>query len=364
MMSRKEKLSKEEKLARLRLSRCESVGPTTFWELLDRCSSAEAALSMLKKMGKTYDDGQISRELDAMTKIGGRFVFPEDALYPPLLRNTPDAPPVLSFLGNKNKVLSMYKKHMISIVGARNASIHSCKFCEILAKELSERDVTVVSGLARGIDTAAHKSSLKNGTIAVIACGVSTPYPQENEALYKDIVENGGIFSEMPIDTPPQPKLFPRRNRIIAGMTSGTIVIEAAEKSGSLITAQMAAEYGRDVFAVPGFPLDPRSVGGNMLLKSGAILVQSAQDVLDHFSAQVEIISQQQFEFAKISPEELEKIKERIINSLSTVPITIDELISSIKVSPKEVLSALLELELADKVVRLHGQRVCLALND
>lgn len=357
-------LSKEEKLARLKLSRCESVGPTTFWALLEKYHSAEKALSALKRAGKTlYGNEQLSREIDLMTKIGGRFIFPEDALFPPLLKNIPDCPPVLSFLGNKNKVLSMYRKNIISVVGARNASIHSCKFCEILSTELSKRGVVIVSGLARGIDTAAHKASLQNGTIAVIACGINIAYPQENEALYKKIVEQGGIFSEMPIDTPPQPKLFPRRNRLIAGMSFGTLVVEAAEKSGSLITAKMALEYGRDVFAVPGFPMDPRSAGGNALLKSGAILVQSSQDILDHFTEQIEIPTRHQSVASKISAENLEIIKEKIVNSLSTVPITIDELISSIKVSPQGVLSALLELELTDKVVRLHGQRICLSLN-
>lgn len=357
-------LSKEEKLARLKLSRCESIGPTGFWALLDKYHSAENALSALKKAGKPlYNDEALAHEIDLMTKLGGRFVFPEDALFPPLLKNIPDCPPVLSFLGDKNKVLSMYRKNMISVVGARNASIHSCKFCEVLSKELSERDVVIISGLARGIDSIAHKASLKKGTIAVIACGINIPYPQENESLYNEIIEYGGIFSEMPIDTPPQPKLFPRRNRLIAGMSFGTLVIEAAEKSGSLITAKMALEYGRDVFAVPGFPMDPRSVGGNALIKSGAILVQSSQDILDSLCEQIEIPLKKQPVMQKISNENMEIIKEKIINSLSTVPITIDELISSIKVSPQGVLSALLELELTDKVVRLHGQRVCLSLN-
>ena len=357
-------LSKEEKLARLRLCRSENIGATTFWSLIDKYGSASVALDVLTKSGKVqiYKQSDLNEEIENMTKIGGRFVFLEDPLYPPLLRNVPDPPPVLSFLGNKNKALTLYHKNIISIVGARNASIHSCKFCEILAKDLSEQDVVIVSGLARGIDTAAHKASLHTGTFAVIACGINIPYPKENEALYNSIIENGGIFSEMPFNTPPQPKLFPRRNRLIAGMTSGTVVVEAAEKSGSLITAQMALEYGRDVFAVPGSPIDPRSAGGNALLKAGAILVQSAQDIIDHFNEQVEIPKQQKLSLSKNTQENIDEIKEKIINSLSIVPITIDELISSIKVSPKGVLSALLELELANKVTRLNGQRVCLTL--
>lgn len=351
-------VSKEEKIARLRLARTETIGPTSFWALLEKYSSAETALKSVRQYHALYSDENLQQEIEEMKKIGGRFVFIEDALYPPLLRNIPDAPPVLSFLGNKEKVLSFYKKKMVSIVGARNASIHSMKFCEKLAKDLSDRGVVIVSGLARGIDTAAHTAAI-NGTIAVIACGVNVVYPQENQKLYEQILEHGGIFSEMPVNTAPQPKLFPRRNRLIAGMSLGTVVVEAAEQSGSLITARMALEYDRDVFAVPGFPMDPRSAGGNALLKSGAILVESSQDILDHFESQIEIPYQK----TKQKPlEDLNETKEKIINSLSTVPITIDELISSIKVSPQRVLEALLELELSKKVVRLHGQRVCLAL--
>jgi DNA processing protein len=319
---------------------------------------------------KNFDlcsEEKVQKEIEGMRSLGARFVFFEDELYPPLLRNTPDPPPVLSFLGDREKTLSFYKKNMISVVGARNASIHANKFCHLLAQELSKRDVVVVSGLARGIDTSAHSGSHENGTISVLACGINIAYPQENLNLYNEIVKKGGLFAEMPLDTSPQPQLFPRRNRIIAGISYGTVVIEAAEQSGSLITARMALEYDRDVFAVPGFPLDPRSVGCNRLIKDGAILVQSAQDILDHMQNK-KIIQKTLFENKsnayRPSSLDLEKIRKKILDSLSSTPITIDELISSIKVSPGEALSALLELELANKVVRLHGQRVCLALGN
>ncbi|MDR3187538.1 MAG: DNA-processing protein DprA [Holosporaceae bacterium] len=367
-------LSKEEKLARLRLARSEAVGSSTFWNFINRYGSGEKALRVISKSSsgpiKNFElcsEEKIREEIKAMKSIGGRFVFFEDELFPPLLRNTPDPPPVLSFLGNKERTLSFYKKNMISIVGARNASIHASRFCLLLSEELSRRDVAVVSGLARGIDASAHQGSLENGTVAVLACGVNVAYPQENLKLYGEIIKKGGIFAEMPLDTTPQPQLFPRRNRIIAGMSHGTVVIEAAEQSGSLITAKMALEYDRDVFAVPGFPLDPRSVGCNRLLKDGAILVQGAQDVLDHLESRKIIqntLFENKSEAYRISDQDLEKLRKKILDSLSSTPITIDELISCIKVSPGEALSVLLELELANKIVRLHGQRVCLALGD
>jgi DNA processing protein len=361
-------LSKDEKLARLKLFRAESIGPYKFWEALEVYGSAQNALKKLPQvLGKSDGDEKIDEEISNMKSIGARFVFFEDELYPPLLRNIPDPPPVLSFLGNKEKVLSFYQNDMISVVGARNASINSNKFCAILCKDLGANGIAVVSGLARGVDTSAHSASLETGTIAVIANGVNVVYPPENAKLYNEIVKKGGVFSETPFNTAPHPQLFPRRNRLIAGMAYGTVVIEAAEQSGSLITAKMALEYNRDVFAVPGSPLDPRSVGCNKLIKEGAILTQGARDVLDQLEEK-KIVPHRLFDdnrptLAKISDGDMEKIRGKILDSLSSMPITIDELISCIKVSPREVLTALLELELANKIVRLHGQRVCLALD-
>jgi DNA processing protein len=303
-----------------------------------------------------------------MKSIGARFVFFEDDLYPPLLRNIPDPPPVLSFLGNKEKVLEFFKRNIISVVGARNASISAIKFCDTLCQDLGTHNIVVVSGLARGIDTSAHFNSLGTGTIAVIAGGINIVYPQENTKLYESIIKNNGIFTEMPFNMVPQPQLFPRRNRIIAGISYGTAVIEAAEQSGSLITARMALEYNRDVFAVPGSPLDPRSAGCNRLIKDGAILIQNVRDILDHLESK-KIIPHQLFDdnrpsLARTPEKDLEKARKKILDALSFLPITIDELISCIKVSPQEVLTILLELELANKVVRLHGQRVCLAIEN
>lgn len=369
-------LKKEEKLARLRLSRSDKVGISTFWQLIKLYGTAERAIKALPTLSessskfsyKVATEEEIYAEAESMKSIGGRFVFFEDELYPPQLRMTPDAPPVLSFLGNKDAVISGYtNNNMISVVGGRNASIHSNKFCHVLCEELGKNQVIIVSGLARGIDTSAHTASLETGTIAILAGGINIVYPQENTKLYNKILQNGGVFAEMPYNTSPQPQLFPRRNRIIAGMSSGTIVVEAAQESGSLITARMALEYGRDVFAVPGSPLDSRCEGSNALIQDGAILIQNAKDVLKYLENK-KVICNNSLEDAneliyKVCVHNSEQTRKRILESLSSVPITIDELISCIKVSPQEVLIALLELELSDKIVRLHGQRVCLALD-
>lgn len=365
-------LSKEEKLARLRLARSTSVGPSSFWKFIESYGSAVSAINVIKKHFankiQICDDSTLKEEIDNMKYIGARFVYVEDALYPPLLRQIPDPPPVLSFLGDKDKVLSLYNKHFISVVGSRNSSITANKFCEVLCKELGIFNTVIVSGLARGIDATSHKHSLTTGTLAILACGIDIAYPQENTDLYRQIIKHGGLFAEMPFGTPPQPQLFPRRNSIIAGISSGTVVIEAALNSGSLITAKMALEYNRDVFAVPGSPLDPRSIGSNQLIKDGAILVQKADDILEHIRSRV--VLQQPLSFrstnqhsTQIPEKDQQVISEKILNSLSSVPITIDELISCIKVSPRDVLTILLELELANKIVRLHGQRVCLAMD-
>lgn len=367
-------LTKQEKLARLRIIRSGSIGSSTFWDMIKLYGSAERAIKSLpalsKDLGKTlklYSEEKIQAEINAMKSIGARFAFLEDELYPPLLRNIPDPPAVLAFLGNKETALSFYKKNIISVVGSRNSSIHANKFCTSLCDDLGKQGIIIVSGLARGIDTCAHLGSLTYGTIAILAGGIDVIYPPENHKLYNEIIKKGCLFAEMPYNTAPQPQLFPRRNRIIAGISLGTIVIEAAEQSGSLITAKLALEYDREVFAVPGSPLDPRSIGGNSLIKDGAVLIRNSQDVVDCIEDN-KILHQSLFEetmpfIAKISEQDLEKTRKKILTSLSSVPITIDELISCIKVSPQEVLTALLELELAGKITRLHGQRVCLALN-
>lgn len=365
-------LTKQEKLARLRILRSGSIGVTTFWNMIQLYGNGIEALHAIPMLSKSAlkktelrSEEEVLEELIKLKKFGARIVFLEDELYPPLLRNIPDPPPVLTFFGNKERIKEFYKKNMISIVGSRNSSIHANKFCRSLAEELGKNDIVIVSGLARGIDTCAHQGSFESGTIAVLAGGIDVIYPQENSKLYKQIAEKGGIFTETPYGTSPQAQLFPRRNRIIAGMTYGTVVVEAAANSGSLITAKFALEYNREVFAVPGFPMDPRSIGCNSLLKEGATLIRNAQDIIDSINERKIIHQSYLFEEresfnTKISERDLEKTRKIILEALSLVPITIDELISSIKVSPREVLTALLDLELSGKIARVHGQRVCL----
>lgn len=363
-----ERLSDKEKFARLKLTRCESIGTRLFWRLIKKYSSAEDVLRFLKSHSEKYkipEDRVILKEIENTKKAEANFLFFEDDLYPPLLREIgDDAPPIISFLGCKNTLEKFNQQNLISIVGARNSSIMANKLCKRIAEDLGVNDVVVVSGLARGIDSEAHMAGLKTGTIAVLASGIDVVYPKENRKLYDEIKGKGIILAEMPFGTAPQAHLFPKRNRIIAGISSGTVVIEAARQSGSLITARFALDYNRDVFAVPGFPSDLKSEGGNNLLKQGAILTLSAQDILDHLFPKK--VFQEQFRFSDARNDvefETSEINKKILNSLSFVPITIDELISSIRLSPREVLAALLELEFENKIVRLSGQRVCLLSN-
>ncbi len=357
-------LSKEEKFARLKLTRSESIGVRLFWRLIKKYSSAVESLEILKDHSRKYkicEDSVVEKEIENTKKLGAEFVFFEDELYPPLLREVVDAPPVLTFLGRREKLAEFNKRNLISIVGARNSSIMANKLCRQIAEDLGRNDVVIVSGMARGIDSEAHKASIATGTISVLASGVDVIYPPENKKLYESIKENGIIFAEMPLGTAPQGHLFPKRNRIIAGLSSGTVIIEAAKQSGSLITAKCALEYDRDIFVVPGFPLDVKSEGGNNLLKQGAILTLSSQDILDYIFPYKAIQEELLLDNTSVSFEsEPEEIHEKILNLLSFTPITIDELVSTLGVSLQKVLPILMELEIENKIVRLSGQRVSL----
>ena len=359
-----ETLSKEEKFARLKLTRSESIGVRLFWRLIKKYSGAVESLKVLSDHPRKYkicEDSVIEKEIENTKKLGAGFVFFEDELYPPLLREVADAPPILTFLGKREKLKEFNKRNLISIVGARNSSIMANKLCRQIAEDLGRNGIVIVSGMARGIDSEAHKASVSTGTISVLASGVDVVYPPENKKLYENIKENGIIFAEMPLGTAPQAHLFPKRNRIIAGLSSGTLIIEAAKQSGSLITARCALEYNRDIFVVPGFPLDIKSEGGNNLLKQGAILTLSSQDILDHIFPRKTVQEKLLFDSAAVSFEsEPEEIHEKILNLLSFTPITIDELVSTLGVSLQEVLPILMELEIENKIVRLSGQRVSL----
>lgn len=277
-----------ERLALLRLARTNGIGPMNFARLLGLYGTAQRALKALPERLARLQSGreipeiptlaQIEDEIAALDRVGARHVLRSDADYPLLLTRVPDAPPLLFVRGN----CVLLSKGGVGIVGARNASAAGIRLAESFAAELAAAGECVVSGLARGIDTAAHEAALYPGlTVAALAGGLDQPYPPENARLQEEIAERGCLVTEAPPGTVPQARHFPRRNRLIAGMTAATLVVEAAERSGTLITARLATEYERVVMAVPGSPLDPRSRGGNRLLKEGAVLVENVGDILE-----------------------------------------------------------------------------------
>ena len=274
----------DDAVARLRLIRTDSIGPITYRQLLARFGSAAAALAALAALPDLARRGGRARaitppaeaeaELAALDQIGATMIFIGTPAYPALLAALDTAPPVLAARGD----VGLLDRPAVAIVGARNASAAGVRLARALASDLAAQDLVVVSGLARGIDAAAHQGALADGTIAVVAGGVDVVYPPENAALMTEIAEKGLILAEQKPGVAPQARHFPRRNRVIAGLAAGTLVVEGAPKSGSLITARIAAEAGREVMAIPGSPLDPRAQGCNLLIREGATLVQSAAD--------------------------------------------------------------------------------------
>lgn len=366
-------LSDAERLDWLRLIRTENVGPITFHRLLDQYGSAKAALDLLPELAKrggrakplrVATKAEAERELLANRKAGARLLCACEPDYPEALAAVDDAPPVISVLGHAH----LLQKRAVAMVGARNASLNGKKFAEALARDLGTAGLLVASGLARGIDTAAHAGSLATGTAAVVAGGIDVVYPPENERLYRDIVAQGVVVAESPIGTQPQARHFPRRNRLISGLSLGIIVVEAALRSGSLITARMALEQGREVMAVPGSPLDPRCQGTNNLIRQGAALIESADDVLRALeSLRPPAVSERQGDLftapKPADPDESELAKARavVLENLGPSPVTIDELVRGCQLSAPVVLTVVLELELAGRVQRQPGHQVSLA---
>ena len=299
----------------------------------------------------------VEREAALVAKLGARYVFRGDAGYPPFLEQIDSAPPVLTMRGDP----ALAVRRAVAIVGARNASGAAVRFARMLAHDLSERGWLVVSGLARGIDTAAHRGSIDGGTAAIIAGGIDSVYPPENAALQEAIAERGLLVAEQPPGVEPRARHFPHRNRIIAGMAEGTVVVEAAPKSGSLITARLAGEFGRDVMAVPGSPLDPRAQGCNLLIREGATLIQSAADIVEALSPIAGVAAPSSRHYTPPMTGEADDAGRRaVLDLLGPVPLPVDELIRQSGADAPTVQTILLELELGGLLVRHAGGRVAI----
>ena len=366
------RLTDRQRLNWLRLIRTPNVGPATFRDLINRFGSAENAIEMLPELTlnggamrpvRTPSISEVEVELEAAQRQGARFLALGEAGYPPLLRQMDAPPPLIAVKGDA----AVFEQPAISIVGARNASLAGIKIAQSLAREIGARHHTVVSGLARGIDTAAHRGSLETGTVAVLAGGLDMPYPPENVRLSEEIVEAGGaVISEMPFGWEPRARDFPRRNRLIAGLSYGLVVVEAALRSGSLISARLAAEMGRLVFAVPGSPLDPRAAGTNNLLKEGAILVTGAEDVTSQIAPLIGSSLPDAGRFDEptdfsATPPPLDRERDRVMEALGPVPTPVDDIIRHTGLHPAQIFVILLELDLAGRLERHPGGNVSLS---
>ena len=359
-------VSDDDRALRLRLIRSRRVGPTTYLRLLSEHGSAAAALEALPSVAanagvKGYEpcpEAVVRAELRAAARVGARMLCLGDPDYPGLLAQINDAPPVLWARGN----ISLAARPCVALVGTRNASSLGARMARKLAKELGDAGYVVVSGLARGIDTLAHRTALETGTIAVYAGGVDVVYPTENTDLAADIVRQGLTLSEQPPGLQPQARHFPRRNRIVSGLARGVIVVEAAAKSGSLITARMAADQGRDVMAVPGHPMDSRASGGNILLRDGATLVRGVDDVIE-LLGRPDTAAAPAAEIAQDAAPVVQTdtgggLEGRILAQLGPTPIAEDQLIRDLGATPRDLGRALAVLEMSGRVERSPGGMV------
>jgi len=355
-----------ERLDKLRLIRSANIGPISFVQLVRRFGSAGAALDAIPELAARAGGkaprlaglDEIKRETEAVARAGARHIFLGEADYPALLAEIDTAPPALIVRGE----IALAERPCVGIVGARNASAVACRFARELATGLAREGVTVVSGLARGIDTNAHVGSLDGGTIGVIASGIDIAYPPENGALQEEVAKRGLLIAEQPPGREPLARHFPSRNRIIAGLSVGTVIVEAAPKSGSLITARLANEAGREVMAVPGSPLDPRAQGCNQLIRDGATLIQNVAEILEAIrpiSGRVrQAMSGYSAEPFQGDASDMERAE--ILRLLSPVPVPVDEIVRQSGSAPAVVQLILLELELAGRLERHAGGRVSL----
>ena len=359
-------LTREQRLAWLRLIRSENIGPVTFRELINHFGGAAAAIAAAPKLAerggrriRIAGQEETERELAAVEAFGAELIALGEAGYPPALRDIETAPPLIVVRGRSAGLT----RPTVAIVGSRNASIAGRKFAMQIARGIGEAGFTVASGLARGIDAAAHEAALASGTVAVFAGGLDRPYPPENVDLAERIVASGGAhISEMPMGWEPRARDFPRRNRIISGLSLAVVVVEAASRSGSLITARRAADQGRLVFAVPGSPLDPRSGGTNALIKDGATLVTSPADIIAEITPMLARETETRpvvAEGAAAPPVDADdNERNRIAAALGQAPVAVDEIIRFTGLPPALVHLVLLELDLAGRIERLAGGRV------
>ncbi|GAA5106852.1 DNA-processing protein DprA [Bartonella jaculi] len=384
-------LTDRQRLNWLRLLRSENIGAVSFRNLIDHYKTAENALAALPELSRkgglstsiriaTLEDAE--KEMQEAERLSIRFVGIGEPDYPAFLKVTEAAPPLIAIKGN----VAVFQKSSVGIVGSRNGSAAGKKLTAQFARFLGDAGFTIISGLARGIDSIAHQASLLTGTVAVMAGGIDHIYPPENKKLHEDIIANGGaIISEMPISWKPRAIDFPRRNRIIAGLSLGLLVVEAALRSGSLITARQATEMGRLIFAIPGSPLDPRSVGTNNLIKDGALLTTHPSDIVEtltpltptainsqlNFFEEAETLQIEKESFRSpdektYSPPSIGDDAERIavLSALSMTPIDLDTLSTHSGVPLQHLYLLLVELELAGKLIRHSGGYVSLSSSD
>jgi len=365
-------MSATERRERIRLARCENVGPITFLRMIEKFGSAQSALEALPELSrrgglertiKVPDIAKIEDEMARTEALGAHYAVWGDEGYPELLRHIDDPPPALCLKGD----VALLDTTGIGIVGARNASAPGRRFARTLASDLGHAGYVIVSGLARGIDTAAHEAALETGTVAVLACGIDVIYPPENDRLHREIGERGLLVTEMAPGIEPKGKLFPRRNRIIAGLSRGIVVVEAARRSGTLITARLALEQGREVFAVPGSPLDPRAEGTNGLIAKGAHLTTSARDVSDVIAPMLaDRVTPPRPAGGLAEPVtpahgDIEDGDRATVTGLIGASATdIDDLIRESGLKPAIVHTVILELELAGRLVRQDGHTVAM----
>lgn len=385
MNAESRRLTDEERLDWLRLWRSEHIGPRAFADLVRMYGAAGAALERLPELARrgglrrrvrVCSRADAERERDALAAAGGRFAAACEPDYPRALAAIDDPPPILAVLGR----LPPPGNDAVAIVGARNASAAGGRFARGLAADLGAAGYAIVSGLARGIDAQAHLGALDTGTAAVVAGGVDVVYPRENADLYARIVETGAVVSERPLGAAPKARHFPRRNRIVSGLCAGVAVVEATPRSGSLITARLAAEQGREVFAVPGSPLDPRHRGANGLIRDGATLIESAEDVIAALNGsrpgreppRIPAVAEA-FECEELDPpangapgdpgagradDDPEAAQRAIMEALDAAPIGVDELVRQCHLPASAVMTAVLELELAGRIARRGSGRV------